>query len=96
VKLHGCWFLQKYLSENISLFKEIQLNRQVFQAVLAETVIKTLFDVSPLFIGQPYIVALAPGNISGLTFKHRFAPLTAFCFMQAHQIKFTVENLLLL
>jgi hypothetical protein len=88
VKLHGCWFLQKYLSENIFLLKEIQLIGKIRQAAFAETIAVSLLNVSPLLICQFYRVTLAMSNISNRTVKHRFASLAAFCFMQTHLLQF--------
>jgi hypothetical protein len=79
--LHGGWFMQKYLSENIFLFKEIQFIGKVSKVALAETVAEALFDINHLLICQSYPLTPAMSNISWLTFKYRNTSPAAFCLM---------------
>jgi hypothetical protein len=61
---------------------------QILQAIPAQAIIVTLFNVNLLFQGQLYAKALALGDITRLTFKSLFTSRAAFYFMLAHRTTF--------
>jgi hypothetical protein len=79
--------LQKYLSENIFLFKEIQLNGQVLQAIFAKAISIAAFNISFQLSAYYKTITLALSDVTGFAFKFRPASRTAFLFMMAHTQK---------
>jgi len=77
--------LQKYLSENISLFKEIEFHRKIYKTILTQAILVALINIGPLFLCKFYSITLALGDITRLTFKRIVTPGTFFGFMHMNK-----------